>query len=183
MDGHKSQSGLTPRQRRANSATVGFRPDGAAELPRRAANQCPFVSADNPLAPLGRKEDKYHPLSTGPPRQPADLRFRVGPQAAASLHPWLHPAAPLGRKTALAKGAVPFSRFCEKGTVPFAMPDDGERRKRQGNKSRLCTASVIGGWHGHAPLRDHVAVTRQASFGAHGHATARDHATRACHRN
>ena len=24
-----------------------------------------------------------------------------------------------------AKGAVPFSRFCEKGTVPFALPEKG----------------------------------------------------------
>ena len=30
------------------------------------------------------------------------------------------------------------------------------------------------GWHGHAPLRDHVL----ASFTEHGHAKARDHATR-----
>ena len=39
-------------------------------------------------------------------------------------------------------------------------------------------AAGEGGWHGHAPLRDHVAVTGQTPFDAHGDATARDHATR-----
>jgi len=43
--------------------------------------------------------------------------------------------------------------------------------------SVTCACTFCAGWHGHALLRDHVAMTGQAPFEAHGHATARDHAT------
>ena len=146
MEGHKSQSGLTPRQRRANSSTVVFRPDGAAELSHRAADQRTFAGADNSLAPPGRKEEDNEPASFhGSAKTAGGSSIPRRAASGRAAPPVATPRRPVGAKTAPAKGAVPFSRFCEKGTVPFAMPDDGERRKRQGNKSRLSWGSGIYG--------------------------------------
>jgi len=48
-----------------------------------------------------------------------------------------------------------------------------EKIGRNGSVTCAC-----GGWHGHAPLRDHVPRTAAGPSLQHGHATARDHATR-----
>jgi len=103
-------------------------------------------------------------------RKSKSAQYRFLHERRAALKPWLHLQDFPARSTY-------FLRYRQAHRL-FQQAIGLQGAKALAEKVPEGTASVLGGWHGHAPLRDHVAVTRLASFRAHGHATARDHATR-----